>query len=34
MEDMNLVEFRDNLWSVVSRGRQLTNVYLDEIMKD
>ena len=34
MEDMNLVEFRDNLWTVVSRGRKLTNVYLDEIMQD
>lgn len=34
MEDMDLVEYNDNIWSVVSRGRQLTNVYLDEIMKD
>lgn len=34
MEDMRLVEYNDNIWSVVSRGRQLTNVYLNEIMKD
>lgn len=34
MEDMALVEYNDNIWCVVSKGRQLTNVYLDEIMKD
>ena len=34
MEDMTLVEYNDNIWTVVSRGRKLTNVYLDEIMKD
>lgn len=34
MEDMDLVEYNDNIWSVVSKGRQLTNVYLGEIMKD
>jgi DNA repair protein RadD len=34
MEDMRLVEYNDNLWTVVSNGRKLTNVYLDEIMKD
>ena len=34
MEDMALVEYNDNIWSVVSKGRQLTNVYLNEIMKD
>jgi len=34
MEDMQIVEFNDNIWYVVSRGRRLTNVYLDEIMKD
>jgi DNA repair protein RadD len=34
VEDMQLVEFNDNIWSVVSKGRQLTNVYLGEIMKD
>lgn len=34
MEDMALVEYNDNIWSVVSKGRRLTNVYLSEIMKD
>jgi DNA repair protein RadD len=34
MEDMDMVEFNNNIWSVISKGRQLTNVYLDEIMKD
>lgn len=34
MEDMALVEYNDNIWSVVSKGRQLTNIYLSEIMKD
>lgn len=34
MEDMALVEYNDNIWTVVSRGRRLTNVYLSEIMKD
>jgi DNA repair protein RadD len=34
MEDMMLVEYNDNIWSVVSKGRQLTNVYLGEIMND
>lgn len=34
MEDMMLVEYNDNIWTVVSKGRKLTNVYLDEIMKD
>lgn len=34
MEDMMLQEQNDNIWSVVSQGRHLTNVYLDEIMKD
>lgn len=34
MEDMALVEYNDNIWSVVSRGKNLTNVYLDKIMKD
>ena len=30
MEDMNLVEFNDNIWYVISRGKRLTNVYLNE----
>lgn len=35
VEDMQLVERGgDNLWCVMSKGRQLTNVYLDQIMKD
>jgi DNA repair protein RadD len=34
MEEMDVVEFNDNIWYVVSRGRKLTNVYLNEIMKD
>jgi DNA repair protein RadD len=34
MEDMMLQEQNDNIWSVVSRGRHLTNVYLDQLMKD
>ena len=34
MEDMILQEQNDNIWSVVSKGRPLTNVYLDEIMKN
>ena len=35
IEDMQLIERGgDNLWAVVSKGRQLTNVYLDEIMKN
>jgi DNA repair protein RadD len=34
VEDMRLVEFNDNLWYVMSKGRKLTNVYLSEIMKD
>ena len=34
MEDMMLVEYNDNIWSVVSNGRQLTNVYLNEVMND
>ena len=34
MEDMMLKEYNDNIWSVVSKGRQLTNVYLDQIMSD
>jgi DNA repair protein RadD len=34
MEDMRLVEFNDNLWYVMSNGQKLTNVYLNEIMKD
>lgn len=34
MEDMRLVEQNDNIWSVVSNGRHLTNVYLDQIMQD
>lgn len=35
IEDMQLVERGgDNLWCVMSKNRQLTNVYLDQIMKD
>jgi DNA repair protein RadD len=34
MEDMMLVEYNDNIWSVMSKGRQLTNIYLNEIMRD
>jgi DNA repair protein RadD len=34
VEDMQIVEFNDNIWYVVSKGRKLTNVYLDEIMKN
>jgi len=35
IEDLQLVERGgDNLWCVMSKGRQLTNVYLDQIMKD
>ena len=34
MEDMNLVEYNDNLWYVISKGKKLTNVYLGEVMKD
>jgi hypothetical protein len=34
VEDMDLVEYNDNIWFVESRGRRLTNVYLSEIMKD
>ena len=35
IEDMQLIERGgDNLWCVMSRGRQLTNVYLNEIMKN
>jgi len=34
LEDMNLVEYNDNIWYVMSKGRKLTNVYLGEIMKD
>jgi DNA repair protein RadD len=33
--DMEIVERGgDNLWAVMSRGKQLTNKYLDEIMRD
>jgi DNA repair protein RadD len=34
VEDMQLVEFNDNIWYVISKGRKLTNVYLGEIMKN
>jgi len=35
VEEMDIVEKGgDNLWCVMSKGRQLTNVYLDQIMKD
>lgn len=35
IEDLKLVECGgDNLWAVMSNGRQLTNVYLDQIMRD
>jgi DNA repair protein RadD len=34
VEDMDVVEFNDNIWYVVSGRRRLTNVYLSEIMKD
>jgi DNA repair protein RadD len=35
VEDLRVVERGgDNLWCVMSNGRQLTNVYLSEIMKD
>jgi len=35
IEDMEIVQRGgDNLWCVMSKGKQLTNVYLDEIMKD
>lgn len=35
VEDMQLVERGgENLWCVMSKGKQLTNVYLDQIMKD
>jgi len=34
VEDMQLVEFNDNIWYVMSKGRKLTNVYLGEIMKN
>jgi DNA repair protein RadD len=34
VEDMQLVEFNDNIWFVMSKGRKLTNVYLSEIMKN
>ena len=34
VEDMDVVEFNDNIWCVVSGRRRLTNVYLNEIMKD
>lgn len=34
VEDMQLVEFNDNIWSVISKGRQLTNVYLNEVMSN
>jgi DNA repair protein RadD len=34
VEQMRLVEFNDNIWYVMSGNRKLTNVYLNEIMKD
>jgi len=35
IEDLHLVERGgENLWCVMSKGRQLTNIYLDQIMKD
>jgi DNA repair protein RadD len=35
VEDMQYVERGgSNLWCIMSKGRQLTNVYLSEIMKD
>jgi DNA repair protein RadD len=34
LEDMYLVECGHNQWSVVSKGVQLTNVYLDKIMRN
>ncbi|NBK22753.1 MAG: DEAD/DEAH box helicase [Spirochaetia bacterium] len=30
VEDLELVELRNNIWVVMSKGRPLTNVYLDE----
>jgi DNA repair protein RadD len=34
VEEMDLVEYNDNIWFVMSKGRKLTNVYLNEIMKN
>ncbi len=34
VEDMDLVEYNSGIWFVVSKGRKLTNVYLNEIMQD
>ena len=34
VEDMSLVEYNNNIWFVESKGKKLTNVYLDEIIKN
>lgn len=34
MEDMDVVEYGEGLWFIESRGKRLTNVYLQDIMKD
>lgn len=34
LEDLELVEEGRNLWYVVSKGKKLTNVYLDEVLTD
>jgi DNA repair protein RadD len=31
IEDLRMVEYNDNMWYVESKGKKLTNVYLDEI---
>lgn len=34
VEEMDLVEYNDNIWFVMSKGRKLTNVYLNEVLKN